>query len=135
MKRFIPILLVVLFVSMFFFVVPAFAQGEIPPPTSPVELPLELQALIAAGIGFLVTAGLKSLSVLLKTDISGWGSVITGGIVTSVVYFLNALLSAVPAVAQPSVAIVLTLLIAILSAFGVAATVKKFQPVQPVVKK
>jgi hypothetical protein len=110
------------------FVVPVFAQVENPPPTSPVELPIELQAVIAAGIGFLVTAGLKSLSVLLKKDISGWGSVVTGGLVTSVVYFANAILSAVPVAAQPSVSVALTLLVSILSAFGIAATLKKFQP-------
>jgi hypothetical protein len=127
-KRTIAILFVVLLIAAFM-VVPAFAQGETPPPTSPVELPLELQALIAGGIGFLVTAGLKSLSPLLNTDISGWASVVTGGIVTSVIYFFNALLSAVPVAAQPSVSIGLTLLVSILSAFGIARTVKKFQPV------
>lgn len=128
MKKIFSVLLVVLFVAAFF-VMPAFAQGENPPPTSPVQLPLELQAIVAAGIGFLVTAGLKSLSVLLKKDISGWASVVTGGLVTSAVYFLNAILSTVPDAAQPSVAIGLTLLVSILSAFGVASTVKKFQSV------
>jgi hypothetical protein len=127
-KKFFPIFLVVLVVAAFV-VMPVFAQGENPPPTSPVELPLELQALVAAGIGYLVTAGLKSLSVLLKSDISGWGSVITGGLVTSTVYFMNAILSAVPVAAQPSVAIGLTLVVAILSAFGIHATMKKYQPV------
>lgn len=127
-KKFLPILLAVLFVAAFM-VMPAFAQGEVTPPTSPVELPSPLQAIIAAGIGFLVTAGLKSLSVLLNKDISGWGSVITGGLVTSTVYFFNAILSSVPEVAQPSVAVGLTLLVSVLSAYGIAATVKKFQPV------
>lgn len=125
-KLFAVVLLVVVIAAVF--VSPVFAQGENPPPTSPVELPLELQALVAAGIGFLVTAGLKSLSVLLKKDISGWASVVTGGLVTSAVYFLNAILSAVPVAAQPSVAIALTLLVSVLSAFGVASTVRKFQP-------
>lgn len=110
------------------FVAPALAQGETPPPASPIELPIALQSIIAAGIGFLVTAGLKSLSALLKKDISGWGSVITGALVTSVIYFANAILSAVPVSAQPSVTAALTLLVTILSAFGIAATLKKFQP-------
>ena len=127
MKKILPILLSV-FVIAAVFTVPVFAQGAEPPPTSPVELPIELQAMLAAGIGFLVTAGLKSLSVLLKKDISGWGSVITGSIATSVMYFFTAILSAVHVAAQPSVTIGLTLLVAILSAFGVASTVKKFQP-------
>jgi hypothetical protein len=127
MKKVFAISLLVIVIAAVF-VVPVFAQGEVPPPTSPVELPVPLQAIIAAGIGFLVTAGLKSLSVLMHKDISGWGSVITGGLVTSVVYFANAILSAVPVAAQPSVSVALTLLVSILSAFGIAATLKKFQP-------
>jgi hypothetical protein len=133
MKKLFAVFLIVVVVAAVF-VVPVLAQGETPPPTSPVQLPLELQAIVAAGIGFLVTAGLKSLSVLLKKDIRGWGSVITGGLVTSVVYFFNALLSTIPVSAQAPVAISLTLLVSVLSAFGVASTVKKFQPI-PAAKK
>lgn len=126
-KKFLLVILVVSVMTLVA-VIPALAQGEQPPvPTSPVELPMPLQALIAAGIGFLVTAGLKSLSTLLKSDISGWGSVITGGLTTSVIFFFNALLSSVPEAAQPSVAIALTLLVSILSAFGIARTIKGFQ--------
>jgi hypothetical protein len=124
-------LVVLLLVSVMALAVarPVLAQGEQPPvPTSPVELPMPLQALIASGIVFQVTAGLKTLSTLLKSDISGWGSVITGGLTTSVIFFFNALLSTVPEAAQPSVAIALTLLVSILSAFGIARTVKGFQP-------
>jgi hypothetical protein len=129
MKRLFAIGLLVIVIAAVF-VMPVFAQGENPPPTSPVQLPFELQAIVAAGIGFIVTAGLKSISVLLKKDISGWGSVVTGGLVTSAIYFLNAILSAVPDAAQPSAAIGLTLLVSILSAFGIASTVKKFQTAQ-----
>jgi len=120
------VLLTVLVVAAFF-VMPAFAQGT-EPPVGEVTLPTELQALLAAGIGFLVTAGLKSLSLLLGKDLSGWGAVLTGSIVTTVVYFFNALLSAVPPEAAPSVSIALTLLVSILSAFGIHKTVKGFQP-------
>lgn len=121
------VLLTVLVVAAFF-VMPAFAQGE-EPPVGEVTLPLELQALIASGIGFLVTAGLKSLSTLLGKDLSGWGAALTASIVTATVLFFDALLSAVPAAAAPSVAIGLTLLVSILGAFGVHKTVKGFQPV------
>ncbi|MFZ5856768.1 MAG: hypothetical protein ACOYZ6_08055 [Chloroflexota bacterium] len=117
-----------------FFVMPAFAQGA-EPPVGEVTLPTELEALLAAGIGFLVTAGLKSLSILLGKDLSGWAAVITASIVTTVVYFFNALLSAVPPEAAPSVAIALTLLVSILSAFGIHKIVKGFQPVSVVMKK
>lgn len=121
------VVLTVLVVAAFF-VMPAFAQGE-EPPVGEVTLPLELQALIASGIGFLVTAGLKSLSSLLGKDLSGWGAALTASIVTTTVLFFDALLSAVPAAAAPSVAIALTLLVSILGAFGVHKTVKGFQPV------
>lgn len=99
------------------------------PPVSPVELPVELRALLSAVIGFLVTAGLKSLSALLQKDITGWAAVITGGLSTSAIFFFNAILSTIPVEAQPSAAIALTLVVSILSAFGVARTTKKMQPV------
>ncbi len=105
------------------------AQQDEEPPVSPVELPVELRALLSAIIGFLVTAGLKSLSALLQKDITGWAAVITGGLSTSVIFFFNAILSTIPVEAQPSAAIALTLVVAILSAFGVARTTKKMQPV------
>jgi len=121
------VLLTVLVVAAFF-VMPAFAQGE-QPPVGDVTLPTELEALLAAGIGYLVTQGLKSLSTLLGKDLSGWGAALTAAIVTTTVLFFDALLSAVPAAAAPSVTIALMLLISILGAFGVYKTVKGFQPV------
>lgn len=124
MKKFFQVFFVVVALAAVF-AVPVFAQGENPPvPTSSVELPVELQALLAAAIGYLVTQGLKSLSQLLKSDLSGWGAAITASVVTTVIYFFNAILSAVPASAQPSVAIGLMLVVSILGAFGVHATVK-----------
>lgn len=104
---------------------------DVEPPVSPVELPVELRALISAFIGFLVTAGLKSLSTLLKSDITGWAAVITGGLSTSFIFFFNAILSAIPLEAQAPAAIALALVVSILSAFGVARTSKKLQPVKP----
>jgi len=104
---------------------------DVEPPVSPVELPVELRALISAFIGFLVTAGLKSLSTLLKSDITGWAAVITGGLSTSFIFFFNAILSAIPFEAQAPAAIALALVVSILSAFGVARTSKKLQPVKP----
>lgn len=117
-----------LLIVLAFAVTPAFAQGE-EPPVGEVTVPFELEALLAAGVGFLVTAGIKSLSNLLNKDLSGWGSVLTGAIATTVVYFFNALLSAIPVEAAPSVSIALMLLISILSAFGIHKTVKRFEPV------
>lgn len=123
------VLLTVL-VMLAFAAAPAFAQGGEPPvpPASELTVPPALQALIAAGIGYLVTQGLKSLSKLFNKDIGGWGAVLTASVVTCVIYFFNALLSAVPENAVQIVSIGLTLLVAILSAFGVHYTFKGFQP-------
>lgn len=124
MKKFWNVLLIVMVLAAVF-AVPVFAQGANPPaPTSPVELPVELQALLAAVIGYLVTQGLKSLSTLLNADLNGWAAAITASVVTSVIYFFHAILSAVPVEAQPSVAITLTLIVSILGAFGVHSAVK-----------
>jgi hypothetical protein len=130
MKGFRLFVLFVVMVVLAFAVAPAFAQGVGPsdPPATDLTLPAELQALLAMGIGFLVTQGLKSLSKLLGVDLSGWGAAITASIVTTTIYFLHAILSAVPASAAPSVAIGLTLLVSVLGAFGVHATIKGFQP-------
>ena len=117
-----------LLIVLAFAVVPAFAQGT-EPPAGEVSLPVELQALIAMVFGYLVTQGLKSLSTLLGKDLSGYAAAITASVVTTVAYFFNAILSAVPASAAPSVSIALTLLVSILGAFGVYSTIKGFQPV------
>ena len=124
MKKIFTILFIV--IALCAFIVPsAFAQGTTPPEFSgSIELPLELQALVAAGVGYLVTQGLKSLSKLLKADLSGWSAAITASVVTTVVYFFHAILSAVPVEAQPSVSIFLMLIVSILGAFGVHSAVK-----------
>jgi hypothetical protein len=124
-KKFIPILLFVLIFAAVA-VVPVFAQGENPPaaPVSPLSLPVELQAMVAALIGYLVTQGIKSLSAMIGSDLSGWSAALTASVVTTIIYFITALLSAIPVSAQPSVAIGLTLLVSILGAFGIHNTVK-----------
>jgi hypothetical protein len=124
-KKFIPILLFVLIFAAVA-VVPVFAQGENPPaaPVSPLSLPVELQAMVAALIGYLVTQGIKSLSAMIGSDLSGWSAALTASVVTTIIYLITALLSAIPVSAQPSVAIGLTLLVSILGAFGIHNTVK-----------
>lgn len=152
MKKFVSVLMLVLVVAAFA-VLPAFAQRVDPtagpsvsavvlqqpagpafhtqegePPAGGVTLPSELQALVAMFVGFIVTQGLKSFSKLLGADLSGWGAAISASLVTAATLFINALLSAVPATAQPSVAVALSLVVTILGAFGVHATIKGFQP-------
>lgn len=92
-----------------------------------VALPVELEDLVKIVIGLLVAQGLKSLSNLLGKDISGWAAVITASLASGVIFFFNALLSTVPELARPSVAVGLTFLVTILATFGLKDTLKAFQ--------
>lgn len=116
MKKNIFVFLAVLFVAAFM-VMPAFAQGETPS-SEPLMLPDALQGLIAIGIGFLVTQGLKSVFVKSGADITGTAAMITGGLVTSVIAFSNFVLSLVPAAYVDPASVVLTLIVSIFGVFG-----------------
>ena len=90
------------------------------------ELPIELQAVIAAGLGFLVTEGLKSLSTLLGKDLSGAAAGITAALASAVFLFVGSLLSAIPAEYAGVVQASLALLVAVLGAFGIHRQVRRF---------
>lgn len=96
------------------------------PPAGGVTLPVDLEGLIKLAVIFLVTQGLKSLSILLKKDITGWASVISASLSGAVILFFNALLSVVPQAAQASVSALLIFLVTVLSAFGIHAVYKGF---------
>ena len=89
------------------------------------ELPIELQAVIAAGLGYLVTEGLKSLSALLGRDLSGAAAGITAALSSAVILFAGSLLSAVPAEYAQVIQPALMLLVAVLGAFGIHRQVKR----------
>ena len=140
MKKFFVTLLVVFALSVFVAPVasaqaPALvgsaqivAQDTQPPvEDGNVTLPVELEGLIKIVVGLLVAQGLKSLSKLIGKDISGWAAVITATFAAGVIFFFNALLSAVPELARPSVAVGLTFLVTILATFGLKDTLKAFQ--------
>jgi hypothetical protein len=91
-----------------------------------IELPVEIQAVIAAGIGFIVTEGLKALSQVLGKDISGAGAAITAALVTAVIVFANALLAIVPAEYQSLAQALLGVLVAVLGAFGIHRQFRRF---------
>jgi len=104
------------------------AQDEQPPVNDgDVTLPTDLTDLLRIVVGLLVAQGLKSISKLVGKDISGWSAVITASLASSVIFFFNALLSAVPEPARASVAVSLTLLVTILASFGLKDTLKSFQ--------
>jgi hypothetical protein len=117
MKKIIFVSLLVIVIAAVF-VVPVFAQGSEPPAPSPLVLPDALTGLIALGIGFLVTQGMKAISQKFGSDLSGYAAMITAGLVTSVVAFGNSLLSLVPAAYTEPVSIVLTLIVSLFGVFG-----------------
>jgi hypothetical protein len=82
-----------------------------------ITLPNEIVILISAGIGFLVTNGLKSL--FPAWNISGVAAQITVALVTCVVALANQGLAFVPAQYQQVVVTAFTLIISILGAYGV----------------
>lgn len=91
----------------------------------PVTLPVELQAIIAGFIVFLVTEGLKSLGALIKIDLSGAAAGIAAAIVGLIVALVNGFLIQIPPEFADVARSILSLLIVILGAFGVHRTFKR----------
>lgn len=87
-----------------------------------ITLPNEIVVLIAAGIGFIVTNGLKSL--FPKWDISGASAQVTAALVTCVVSLANMGLALIPEQYRPIAATIFTLLISVLGAFGIHYSLK-----------
>ena len=87
-----------------------------------VTLPNEIVLLLSAGIGFLVTNGLKSL--FPSWNISGTASQITAALVTCLVALGNQGLALVPAQYQQVVLTVFTLIVSVLGAYGIHYSLK-----------
>lgn len=132
MKRWIDLffrtVFLVALVSMVFLVGVAAAQGEEPPPSTNLTVPAAVETYLNLGIIFLVTLGLKSLSGLLKRDLTGYAAAISASIVSAVIFFFNALLSAVPAGSQPVVGAILYLIVTILGSFGTYKVAQALSP-------
>jgi hypothetical protein len=90
-------------------------------------IPVELQQLIAIGLAFLVTEGLKALSNLVGKDLNGAGAAIAAALTTAALVFFEAILGAVPEQYRAVVKSLLGLLVVLLSAFGVHKQVKRFE--------
>jgi hypothetical protein len=131
MKKILIFSLILLAVLAFVQVTPALAQGETPPvvdssPLTLAEFPA-LEALIIAGISWIVTAGLKSLSNVLKKPLEGKATAITGAFVFVAVELINILFSVIPPEYQETTRNLLILIVGVLSMYGIAGTVKGFQ--------
>jgi len=83
-----------------------------------VVLPEELKALIAVVVTFAVTQALKWLSAQLNFDLSGYSAQVAAALVGSVLVFINAAASNVPAEFAPIVNQLLILVVVILGAKG-----------------
>jgi uncharacterized integral membrane protein len=129
------VFIITILAALALFVMPAFAQAPTPPdlPPGTPTIPNVLQLMAFAVVGYLVTQGLKAISSMITGNpdaLSGWGSLLTYGIATTIIYFSQALLTLVPPFWQNPVSILLALLAALLTGPGIHLTVKKFQPAQ-----
>ena len=75
---------------------------------------------------FLVTEGLKALGGIFKIDVSGVGSVVVAAIVGVLLLLVNGWLALIPADYVEIAKSVMSLLVVVLSSFGVHKTVKRF---------
>jgi len=91
-----------------------------------LELDPQLQALILAGVTYLVTEGLKSLSNLLGFDLSGAGAAITAGIMALLLAAVSGLLNLIPPQYHEIAKVVMALIVSIFGSFGVHRLFKRF---------
>jgi len=91
-----------------------------------MTVPEDIVVLLAAGIGFLVTNGLKSL--FPNWDMSKATQQITAALVACVVALANQGLGYVPVEYQQIVLTVFTLVVSILGVFGVHYSLKQLRP-------
>ena len=90
-----------------------------------LELDPELQALLIAGITFLVVEGLKALSNLVGLDLSGAAAAVTAGLVALVLAAISGVLGWIPPEYHEIARVVMALLVAILGSFGIHRQFKR----------
>ena len=132
MKRFWKILLVVLLLAIACMAFTVSPVGKYQA-AAPLELPDWARLLIIAGISWLITQGIKSLTHAIPNipDLTGLATSLTGALVVIAVAFANALLAMVPPDQQATVSLVFQLLATILGTYGIAHTVKSIIPTKP----
>ena len=90
-----------------------------------LELDPELQALLIAGITFLVVEGLKALSNLVGLDLSGAAAAVTAGLVALALAAISGVLGWIPPEYHEIARVVMALLVAILGSFGIHRQFKR----------
>lgn len=91
-----------------------------------MELTIELQGLIALGVGSLVTYFVTQLAKR-GFDFSGYQSQITAGIVSALVVVINAVFAKVPADSVHMVQAAMQVIVVLFGAFGIHGFIKSRQ--------
>ena len=89
-----------------------------------LEIPFELQVLIAAAVTYLVTEGEKVVGGWFGKDLGGVFAGFAAAITGAVVLFFNTWLALIPPEYVPTVQAVFALLVALLAAFGIHRKLK-----------
>lgn len=133
MKRvtYLPLVVVGILLALFSLAFAPFgpAQHIMTQTVDPSALPVWLGLGIVAGINWLVTNGLKSLSKALPwtPDLTGIGTTIASAISNAVILFFSTVLTTLPADYQNPVGYILAFVGSLIASFGIHYTVKGFQ--------
>lgn len=91
-----------------------------------LELDPQLQALILAGVTYIVMEGLKALSSVIKIDLSGAAAAVTAGIMAVLLAALSGVLALVPPEYHEVARVVMALIVAIFGSAGLHRLIKRF---------
>lgn len=138
LKRLTPFIFLVAVLALAFLTIAARPYQDNTPPVTPepLTIPAAVELFLTAGIGFLLTNGLKSLSKALKAnryftwfpDLSGLATTSTTMIITVLILFGNAILAAFPADWVPVARAVFQVIGVAIAAMGIHYTVKGKPP-------
>jgi len=90
-----------------------------------LELDPNLQALILAGVTYIVVEGLKSLGGVFNIDLSGAATAVTAAVMAVVLAGLSGVLAWIPPQYHEVAQVVMSLIVVIFGSFGVHGIVKK----------
>ena len=93
-----------------------------------LELDPQLQALILAGVTYVVIEGLKALSGVLGFDLQGAAAAVTAGVMGLILAVLSGLLAFIPPQYHEIAQVVMSLVVVIFGSFGTHRIIKAFKP-------
>ncbi len=138
LKRFTPITILIVCCLAFFTLAARPYQDNPPqPPTpAPLSIPQSVELALTAGIGFLITNGLKSFSKTLQKnkyfkwfpDLSGLGTSTTTAVVTILILYGNTMLAGLPPEWVPVIRSVFAVIAVTVTAYGIHYTSTQNKP-------